>query len=105
MRVKRRSQPGDEVGQRVTEVLVLAAPETVPGHHHPAAEEIVARVERRQGAALGRRDQALDNCATVGVEVVGDSLPIDRRDAFGNLRRRRDGGRVVIACVQAASHP
>ena len=42
---------GDRRGQRIGEVLVLAAAEAVPGHDHPAAEALVRSIESPASAA------------------------------------------------------
>lgn len=59
--IERGTQPNDELGQGVGEVLVFAASETVSRHHHPAAEEVVVRIQRDQGVTLLRAEQSLDS--------------------------------------------
>jgi len=51
--VERFAKAGDEIRQRVTEVLVFTAPEPVARHHDPASKELVIVVSGRQSAALG----------------------------------------------------
>src|SRR5690349_23683445 len=44
-------------GQRVREVAVFAATESVPGHDDAAAKQLVSRIQRGQGAALVRSEE------------------------------------------------
>ena len=69
-RVDGLAQAGDDVGQRIAEILVLAAPEAVPSHHHSAAKDVVDRVQRSQRVALGWSDQALEHGAALSVEIL-----------------------------------
>ena len=50
------AQVGDVGGQRRRKILVLAAPETMPGHNDVGAEQGFAGIKRGQGAA-GLRPQ------------------------------------------------
>ena len=49
-RIERRAQRRDELGQRIGEVFVLAAPEAVPGHDDAAAEQRVVAVAAASAA-------------------------------------------------------
>jgi len=51
-RIKTLAQTGDDVGQRIVEILVLATPETVPRHPHLAAEKVILWIQRRQRLAF-----------------------------------------------------
>src|SRR5207249_9423572 len=66
--IERGTRRGDDLGQGIAEVLVLAAAEAVSRHHHAAAEKIVLRVQRGQRPALRRRKQALDDGAAALVD-------------------------------------
>src|ERR1700674_5118876 len=55
VRVNRRAQAANDAGEWIVEVLILPAPEAMPRHHDPAAEEFVTRVERSDGVAFLRR--------------------------------------------------
>src|SRR5262249_25490008 len=74
----------------IGEVFVFALSEAVPRHDDAAAEATVIAIERRDRAALRRRQYLLQDGATLLVEIVGHAPPIDRVDA---LRRRTDDRR------------
>src|SRR4029079_16534228 len=79
--------------QRIGEIFVLATAKAVASHHDPAAEVLVVRIERGQRGAFLRRQQSLQDCAALRVEV-GDSLrPVDGIDAGGDVR-----GMVDMSC-------
>ena len=44
-RVKGPTQIGDDVGQRIAEIFVFAAPEAVSRHHHTAAKQRIDRIQ------------------------------------------------------------
>jgi hypothetical protein len=92
-RVERTADGCDDIGQRMSEVLVLAAPEAVARHHHPAAEPLACRIEPGERAAFVRREQRGHDGIALRVEAGGQDLPIQRldpcRDPWG--RRRRSG--------------
>src|SRR6476469_7549669 len=46
MRVNGRPESCDEIGQRIAEILVFAAPEPVPRHDDATAKQCVFRVQR-----------------------------------------------------------
>ncbi len=74
-------------GQRIGEILVLAAAEAVPRHDHPAAERRVVRIERGERLAFVRRQQRTNHGAAMGVEITRDQTPVECAHALG------DGGR------------
>src|SRR5207344_1348424 len=43
-RVERRAQVGDDLGQWIREILVFAAPKSVPYHHHTTAKAILVGI-------------------------------------------------------------
>src|SRR5689334_19091993 len=52
--IERRALRGNDLGQRIVEVLVFAAAEAVARHDYAAAEEIILFVQRSERAALRR---------------------------------------------------
>src|ERR1700738_5168111 len=87
LRIKRRPQFRDEIGQRIGKIFVLAASKPMASHHHPAAETIVVGIERHNDVALVRRQQSLQDDATLRVEIAGRLPPVDRFDARGDVGR------------------
>ena len=85
LRIQRRPQFRDQIGQRIGKILVLAAAKAVAAHHDPAAEMAVVRIERRQRAAFVRREQALQHGAALRVEIGGRLRPVDGVDAGGDV--------------------
>jgi hypothetical protein len=67
VRIELAAQLRDRPGKRVAEVLVLAAPETVPRHHHSAAKEFVGRVKGREALTFGRAQQPFNHGAAASV--------------------------------------
>ena len=84
-RIERRPQFRDQPGKRIRKVFVFAAPEPVASHHHPAAEMLVVRIERRQRAAFIRREQSLQDGAALRVEIACRLRPVDRVDTRGDV--------------------
>src|SRR5437868_6997136 len=91
MRIERGALCGDDIGQGIAEVLVLAAAEAVPRHHYAAAEEIVLRVQRSERSALRRRQQALDDGAAALVETGAYFFPVDFHAAYSFGRHDAHG--------------
>ena len=52
MGIGRCSEFAQNVGQRITEILVLSAPEAVPSHDDTAAKDLIFRVKTRDCPAL-----------------------------------------------------
>src|ERR1700676_92830 len=52
MRIDRRPEFGQKIGKRIAEILVLAAPETMPLHDDATAKYVVVRVKTGDGPAL-----------------------------------------------------
>lgn len=76
MRVNRRPQFGDTIGQRITEILVFAAPETMPRHHHTAAKTFILRIQMRDRPAFLARNQILKHRAALRIQILPDIRPI-----------------------------
>src|SRR3569833_18631 len=75
--IEGRAQLGNQVGERIGEVFVLATSEAVPAHDDTTAEDALFGVERRQRPALSRLQHALHYCAPLAVEVRSNTLPIN----------------------------
>ncbi|MGY3360541.1 hypothetical protein ACVWZK_007204 [Bradyrhizobium sp. GM0.4] len=84
--VERRAQLRDQIGQRIGEIFVFAAAKAVAAHDDTAAEVGVVGIERGDGAALLRREQALQDGGAVGVELAGDLRPVEGIDMGGSIR-------------------
>ena len=82
--IQRRPQLRDQIRQRIGEVFVFAAAKAVAAHHDPAAEPAVVGIERGDGVALVRRQQATENGGALPVEVGCNLVPIEPVDAGGN---------------------
>ena len=92
LRIDRGAQAGNEVGQRIAEILVLAAAKAMPCHHDPTAEQVVQRIQRGQRGAFLRAEQAVDLDAPLCIELGRDALPIDCLDPIGNVLGPVNGG-------------
>src|SRR5215510_10776849 len=60
----------DEIGQRVTEILIFSLSKTVPGHHNSTAEKLISWVEARDRPTLVRRKNAVDHCVALCIEIL-----------------------------------
>jgi hypothetical protein len=69
-RVQGRSQIGDHPGQRIREILVLAASKAMPCHDHATAKAILFGVKPGQFPAFVRREKALEHCAALRSETA-----------------------------------
>src|SRR5438270_2730852 len=81
-RVERLAQRRYQVGQRISEILVLAAAEAMPSHHHAAAEQRVrsiARGQRRTFIAVQKRSGSR---ASMSIDLCSQAAPIE----VGNSR-------------------
>jgi hypothetical protein len=85
----------DQVGQRIGEIFIFAASETMTPHHDLAAETLVVRIERGQRGAFVRRQQFLQDGAALCVKVGGRLRPVDGVDAGGDAGGH---GTVDISC-------
>jgi len=65
------------LGQRIAEVAVFSPAEPVPGHDHPAAEDLLPAIEVGQGGAVGVVQQARRDGPALRVEIGGDPFPVE----------------------------
>jgi len=84
----------DQIGSGIGKILVLAAPEPVPSHRHPAAETAVVRIGFRQRATFFRREQSLENRAALRIEIAA-ACAVDRIDAPA-MAGWRDGWMIFL---------
>lgn len=57
-------------------------------HHHTAAERRILRIQRRQGAAVLRRQQLRDHGAAVEVQRYAKCRPVHRGQALRKTLHR-----------------
>ncbi|MNR08176.1 hypothetical protein D3C85_1243210 [compost metagenome] len=74
--IQRAAQVLQQVGQRVAEILVLAAAKAMPGHHDTAAVAAVGHVGVGQIRALAGGQQAREDGAAVRVQRGGRVGPV-----------------------------
>jgi hypothetical protein len=89
MRINGAPHAFDHIGQRVGEILVLAAPETVALHHDAAAEHAVAIVETGERFAFVARQESRRGGAAIAVQLRFEIGPVERADAFFDVGCRR----------------
>src|ERR1700694_3652013 len=85
----------DHTGKRIGKIFVLATPESMAPHHHPAAEPTVVRIERRKRAALILREQSLQHRAALRIEIAACLRPVDGIDPRGDNRGRCRTGDIL----------
>ena len=86
--VERCAETLNQVGQWVAEVLVLAAPEAVPCHDHAAPEYGLPRIQGSERLAFTGREDALEQSASLLVQILSDLLPIECVNAGDRLISR-----------------
>jgi hypothetical protein len=82
------SQVCDDLGQRITEVLVFAAPKAMPRHHDAASKEAILWIELSQCLALVRRQDAFEQRAPSSVEILRDMFPVERFNSGQSIAGR-----------------
>src|SRR5215472_7981373 len=87
-RIDGRPETFNQSRQRIIEVLIFSAPESMPCHHDPAAEYIVSLVKAGYGLAFARRKKAVDNGTALLVEILLRTFPVDSSDAIRNALHR-----------------
>src|SRR5436190_9585901 len=78
--VDRPAKIGDDVRQRIREVLVFTPPEAVPRHDHMAAEPALVIVETSDRFTLVGGQKLLDHRPAIVIEVVRDAGPVEHSD-------------------------
>src|SRR5258705_2576159 len=76
MRIERRSQASEQIGQRILEVAILALAESVPSHVDVTTEEVFLRIQRGDLPALVAGKQLIDHRATEPVQIGTYPVPI-----------------------------
>ena len=77
LRIGRSTKFFDEAGQRVVEVLVLSASESMPSHHDAAAKQIVLSIKICNLTALLGKENFLYDGAALLIEIARHTIPID----------------------------
>lgn len=93
--IEGRAQGGDERRKGVSEISVLALPETVPAHDDAAAIKRFRIVARRKSAACGRLQQRRNDGASMRVECRFDATPVDDIKFGEQGADRIDAGGIV----------
>lgn len=89
-RVESRSELRDTVRQRITEILIFPAPETMTSHDDAAAEESIVLIPGFDFMALLRIQNPMQESAPEGIQVLLDDTPIDQHALHvTGLRPRR----------------
>src|SRR5204863_2070275 len=85
--VDRPAKIGDEVRQRIREVLVFTPPEAVARHDDMAPEPAIVLVETGNGLALVGGQELPEHRPAVAVEMRRGARPVDRRDTRLDVHR------------------
>ena len=72
----------NQSGQRILEVLVFSASESMACHHDVLAENIVLLIEASHSLAFGRRKKAANDGTALRVKILLHAFPIDGTDAI-----------------------
>jgi hypothetical protein len=76
MRIKRGPQLCDPARQRISEITIFALAETMPRHHHPAAEPIVSFIQGGGGVTGNVVHQPGQGSPALFVQFGRDACPI-----------------------------
>ena len=100
--IERRAQFADRCRQRIGEIFVFAAPETVARHHDLAAEVLLAIIERGERFTFACAQYARQQRTAEATQFIANSRPIDLFEivhapilgqrgsrAFRSLRKRK----------------
>jgi hypothetical protein len=71
----------NDIGQRIAEVFVLAAPEPMTSHDDTASKKIIIRVQSGEGFTLVTREDPFEHRSPPMVKVFRDALPVECVDA------------------------
>jgi hypothetical protein len=99
MRIDSLPEARNEAGQRIAEIFVFAAPETMACHYNMTAEDIVVWIEAGYGSAFVWNKKAVNHRTTLCIEVLRNFLPSDQPDSFRNALETRDGRCDLGWCV------
>jgi hypothetical protein len=80
MRIDRRPEFAQKIGERITEILVLSAPETMPLHNDSTAKDVIVRVKTGDGPALLRRKKLFHHGVALLIQISPDPLPVEPID-------------------------
>src|SRR5579872_1744893 len=101
-RIKQWTQFPDRRRQRIGKIFVFAAAKAMTAHYDSAAKQMIVGIEHGERAAFFSREQALQDGATLRIEIGGHLSPIDRCDAGGNIRLgSKNNG--LYGCFHAAT--
>src|SRR5262249_16906226 len=84
LRIERFPQFSDGAWQRILEIFVLAAAESVPGHYDAAAEMAVVCIERGNAIAFRGPKQSWQSGEVMWIEAGVNGRAIQCGDAFGD---------------------
>src|SRR5262249_6239359 len=72
----------NQLGQRILEILILTAPETMAFHHHTTTENIVALKQIGDLVAFSRGKNIFNNRVPFRVELLRKLFPANRRNSL-----------------------
>ena len=77
MRIHRRPELTQKMRERIPEVFVLSASETMPLHDDATAKNIIVRVETGDGLALLRGQKLFNHGVALLVQISRDLQPVE----------------------------
>src|ERR1700691_2391951 len=83
--VERGPKPLDDIGQRIAEVLVLAASEALLSHDNAAAKETIFGIQAGESLAFFRSQDFWEQRAPLIVQFLFDAPPVKSIDAGDRL--------------------
>ena len=82
MRIDRRPEFAQKIGERIAEILVLSVPETMPLHNDSTAKDVVVQVKTGEGPALLRRKKLVHHGVALLIQISPDPLPVEPIDTL-----------------------
>src|SRR5262249_24213646 len=76
-----------QIGKGIAEILVLPSPEAMPSHDHTAAKDLVFGIQPGRCLAFITIEEPLNHRASMGIEILRDTLPVNIFDPLQNAVR------------------
>src|SRR5215470_16378463 len=87
-RIDSRAETLNQSRQRIIEVFIFSAPESMSCHHDPAPEPIVSHIKAGNSLAFARKKKTADNGTALLVEILLHTFPVDGSHAIRNALHR-----------------
>src|SRR6185295_10600632 len=77
MRIDCCAEFAQKIGERIAEILVFAAPETMPLHDDATTKDVIMRIKTGDGPAFPRGKKLFHRGVALLIQISCDSLPVE----------------------------